>query len=103
MAGTLVLGVYAAALAGIGFAVGGFRVSVASETVALVVIATYLVDLLVPALDLPDGLRQLALTSHLGQPMVGAWDWPGMLLCAAIAVGGVLVGAWGFARRDVAR
>jgi ABC-2 type transport system permease protein len=101
--GTLVLGLYAAALAGIGFAVGGFRVSVAAETVALVVIATYLVDLLVPALDLPDALRQLALTSHLGQPMVGAWDWPGMLLCVAIAAGGVLVGAWGFARRDVAR
>jgi ABC-2 type transport system permease protein len=99
--GTFVLGVYAAALAGIGFAVGGFRASIAAEAVAIVVIVTYLIDLLAPAFGLPEWVRQLALTSHLGQPMVGIWDWPGMILCAAIALGGLLIGAWAVRRRDV--
>lgn len=103
MLGTFVLGVYAVALAGVGFAVGGFRASIAAEAVALVVIVTYLIDLLAPAFGLPGWLHQVALSSHLGQPMVGTWDWAGMALCAAIAVGGILVGAWAFGRRDLAR
>jgi uncharacterized membrane protein YfcA len=51
----------------------------------------------------PDWIRQLALTSHLGQPMVGIWDWAGMAACAAIAVAGLLLGAWGISRRDVSK
>jgi ABC-2 type transport system permease protein len=70
MAGSIVLGLYAAALAGVGFAVGGIRASIAGEAVAVVVIATYLGDLLVPALKLPAWVHQLALTAHMGQPMV---------------------------------
>jgi ABC-2 type transport system permease protein len=101
--GTLVLGVYGAALAGIGFAVGGFRAGLAAEVVAVVVIAMYLIDLLAPAFGLPDWVHQLALTSHLGQPMVGAWDRAGVALCAVIAVGGLLIGARAIDRRDVAR
>jgi ABC-2 type transport system permease protein len=103
MVGSVTLGLYAAALCGIGFAVGGlFRASIAAEVVALVVIATYLVDLLVPALQLPDWVHQLALTAHLGQPMVGVWDVPGMVACIVLAVGGLLIGGWGMGRRDVA-
>jgi ABC-2 type transport system permease protein len=101
--GTLVLGLYALALAGIGFAVGGFRASLAAEAVAAVVIVTYLIDLLAPAFSLPSWVHELALTSHLGQPMVGIWDWAGMALCALIAVGGLALGAWAMERRDVAR
>ncbi|MEO5963844.1 MAG: hypothetical protein ABIR11_00160 [Candidatus Limnocylindrales bacterium] len=102
--GTIVIGLYAFALAGIGLAVGGvLSTSFAGEVVALVVIVTFLIDLVAPALRLPDWVRQLALTSHLGQPMVGLWDWVGMAACVAIAVGGLLLGAWGIARRDVQR
>lgn len=104
MVGTVVLGLYAAALAGIGFAVGGlFRTSIAAEIVALIVTATFLIDLIAPALKLPDWVHQLALTGHLGQPMVGIWDVPGMLGCVVLAVGGLLLGGWGVRRRDVVR
>ncbi len=104
MAGTITLGLYAAALAGVGFAIGGiFRTSIAAEIVALLVTATYLIDLLAPALKLPDWVRQLALTAHLGQPMVGVWDVPGMATCMLLAIGGLLIGGWGMRRRDVAR
>ena len=66
-------------------------------------IATLLVDLVAPPLNLPDWVHQLALTSHFGQPMVGSWDPVGIIASLAIAVGGVAIGAWGMARRDVNR
>ena len=70
--GTVALGLYAAAMVGIGIAVGGlWRTSWAAEIVAAVVIATFLVNLLAPALELPGWVGQLALSAHLGQPMIG--------------------------------
>jgi ABC-2 type transport system permease protein len=103
MAGTVALFLYAAALAGVGFAVGGWRTSIAAEVVALIVVATYLIDLLAPALSLPDWIHQLALTSHMGQPMVGKWDPAGVAACLVLAAGGLALGGWGMRRRDVAR
>jgi len=64
---------------------------------------TYLIDLLAPALSLPDWFHQLALTSHLGQPMVGNWDLTGTVACLVIAAGGLLIGGWGMRSRDVSR
>jgi ABC-2 type transport system permease protein len=104
MLGSVNLGLYAAALAGIGFAAGGLiRTSIAAEIVALVVVATFLIDLLAPALKLPDWVHQLALTAHMGQPMVGAWDPVGIVACLVLAFGGLLLGGWGMSRRDIAR
>jgi hypothetical protein len=34
--------------------------------------------------------------------MVGSWDLVGAAACLLIAVGGILLGAWGMQRRDVA-
>jgi len=102
MVGCAALGLYAAAIVGIGFAVGGlWRTSLAAEIAALFVVATYLVDLVVPALGLPDWLHRLALTAHYGQPMAGNWDLAGVTVSIVIAIGGILVGAWGVTRRDV--
>ncbi len=102
MAGTIALGLYAAAMVGVGVAIGGvLRTSFAAELVAALVIATFLVNLVAPALKLPDWVQQLALTAHLGQPMIGIWDPAGMVACAVIAVGGVALGAWGMRRRDL--
>jgi ABC-2 type transport system permease protein len=98
------LGLYAAALIGIGVAIGGiWRASIAAEIVALLVVVTYLVDLLVPALGLPDWVHQLALTAHFGQPMAGQWDGIGIVASIVLAIAGTLVGAWGMARRDIGR
>lgn len=104
MLATVTLGLYAAALAGIGFAVGGLgRASIAAEVVAAVVVLTFLLDLLAPGLNAPGWVHQLALTAHLGQPMVGHWDASGIIACAAVALVGLALGALGMARRDVAR
>ena len=97
-------GLYAAAIVGIGVAVGGlWRTSIAAEIAAVVVVVTYLIDLLAPPLKLPDWVHQLALTAHFGQPMIGQWDAVGVVACVVIAVGGILLGAWGMSRRDVSR
>ncbi len=104
MLGSVSLGLYAAALVGVGVAIGGlWRTSVAAEVVALVVVLTYLIDLLAPPLHLPDWFHQLALTAHLGQPMVGVWDAAGVAACLILAVGGIAVGAIGVGRRDIER
>ncbi len=100
--GALTLALWAGAVAGVGLAVGGlWRTSLAAEIAALFAIATFLIDFLGPALKLPDWFNQLALTSHLGLPMVGIWDWAGVAACLVIAFGGLALGAAGVRRRDV--
>jgi len=100
--GVLVLGLYAAALAGVGLAVGGlFGTRFAAPVVVVFVIVTWFVQFLGPLLDLPEVVRQLALTSHYGQPMVVVWDPVGIVASAVLAIGGIAVGAVAFARRDL--
>jgi ABC-2 type transport system permease protein len=102
LVGTFVLIFYGAALIGIGVAVGGLvSTRLAAPVVAVVVLVTWLVQLLGPLLGLPDVVQQLALTNHIGQPMVGVWDWGGMAALTVIAVVGLAVGTWGFKRRDL--
>lgn len=104
MLGSVSLGLYGAALIGIGVAIGGlWRTSLAAEAVAVFVVLTYLVGLLAPPLGLPEWVHQLALTTHFGQPMAGHWDAVGVVACVAIAVIGIPLGAWGMSRRDVER
>jgi ABC-2 type transport system permease protein len=102
--GSASLGLFGIAVVGVGFAVGGWwRTSIAAEIAATVVIATYLIDLLAPALKLPDWFYQLALLAHYGRPMIGQWDVAGVVASVVIAVAGILIGAWGIRRRDIAR
>jgi ABC-2 type transport system permease protein len=102
LAGTSVLALYGAALVGIGIGVGGlFGPAFAAPTVMAFAIATFLVDLLGSALSLPDWLQQLALSNHVGEPMLGTWDPGGVAVCLALAIGGVAFGVWGLRRRDV--
>ncbi len=104
MLGSASLGLFAVAIVGIGVTIGGvWKTSLAAEIAALIVVATYLVDLLAPPLKLPDWFHQLALTAHMGQPMIGQWDPVGIVASVAIGVGGILLGAWGMSRRDVER
>ena len=99
-----ILGLAAAAFAGIGLAAGGLvRSTLAAPVAALVVIATFLLDTLGPALDLPDPVLQLSLFKHLGQPMAGILDPVGIVAALVLAVGGLTLGAWGLQRRDLER
>ena len=102
VAGAVIIGLYAAAAAGVGMAVGGlFRNTLAGELTAVFVIATFLIDFLAPPLNLPDWIHQLALSSHLGQTLVGQWDPAGVVACLVLAVGGLLLGGIGMRRRDI--
>ncbi len=101
-AGSLILGVYGAALVGIGVGVGGlFGARTATPAVVAFVLVTWFVQIFGQVLGLPEVIRDLALTSHFGQPMVGVWDWGGVAAALGIAVAGIGIGAWGVARRDL--
>ena len=103
LVGSASLGLYAAAILGVGFAVGGlWRTSLAAEMAALVVVVTYLLDLVAPALGLPDAdpparpdqpLRQ----AHDGR--VGCGRHRGLRRHRRRRI---LLGAWGMHRRDIA-
>jgi ABC-2 type transport system permease protein len=102
LAGSHVLALSGAALVGIGIGVGGLvGPTYAAPAVMAFAIATFLIDVLGPALSLPDWLQQLALSNHVGEPMLGIWDPGGMAVCLTLAVSGVTLGAWGLRRRDV--
>lgn len=104
VAGSLILAVYAAALGGIGLAVGGVvRTSWAAPAVVIILLLTWLLQLLGPLFDLPEIVQNLALTAHLGQTMVGSWDWGGVAAAVVLALGGIALGAWGLQRRDLVR
>jgi ABC-2 type transport system permease protein len=100
--GAVILGLASAGFAGIGFAVGGLvRSSWAAPAAAIAIVATFVLDTLGEALDLPDVIMELSLYGHLGQPMAGSYDPVGIAVAAVLAVGGLLLGAWGLQRRDV--
>ena len=96
------LGLFAVAIAGIGFAVGGlFRAGWAGPVAAIVTGVIWFDDIIVPALGLLDVVHQLALTAHLGLPMLSHWAPVGIVASLVLIVGGRLLGAWGLARRDL--
>ncbi len=104
IAGIGVLGLAAAAFAGIGLAVGGLvRASWAAPAVGYVVLATFLLDTLGAALDLPEFVLDLSLYRHLGQPIAGVFEPVGMIAAAILAFGGLVLGAIGLQRRDLDR
>jgi ABC-2 type transport system permease protein len=102
LAGISVIALYGTAVAGIGLAVGGlFRPSAAAPTVIVVVVGMLLIDILAPILELPEWVTNLSLAHHYGEPMIGNWDQVGIVASLALAIGGLLIGAWGFGRRDL--
>jgi putative exporter of polyketide antibiotics len=102
--GVLVIGAYAAALAGVGLAVGGLvRPSLAGPVTVGLGLGFYLFELIGSILRLPDQVLDFALNRHLGQPIIGVYDWPGLLACTVLAFGGLAVGALGLRRRDIGR
>lgn len=102
--GIALIGLTAAAFAAVGLAAGGLiRSSIAAPVAAAFAIATLVLDLFGPALDLPDAVLDLSIVKQLGQPMVGIVEPMGVVASIVLIVGGLTVGAWGLQRRDLGR
>jgi ABC-2 type transport system permease protein len=100
--GAFVFALYGLAWAGLGLAIGGLvRSSLAAGTVIALTVGSFLVELFATALKLPDWVADLALGAHFGQPFVGIWDPGGVIASLVLAFGGLALGAWGMANRDV--
>ena len=85
-----ILGLAAAAFAGVGLAVGGLvRSSLAAGVTGVLIVATLLLDTLGAALKLPQWVLDLSLYKHLGQPMAGIYDPVGIVVATVMAVGGL--------------
>ncbi len=102
LGGGLVLGIYGAALVGVGFVVAGLGwPSLAGPVVAGLTLAFYLFDLIGSILRLSDDVMNLTFNRHLGKPMIGVYDVGGLVFCAVLAVGGLLFAAFLYRRRDL--
>jgi len=102
--GVSVLGMYAAAIAGIGLAAGGLvRPGLAAPVALILAIGFFLWELIGSIVGLSDELLDLALQRHLGEPILGQFDVPGMVACTVLAVGGIALCAIGMRRRDIGR
>jgi ABC-2 type transport system permease protein len=100
--GSYVIALYGLALAGVGIAMGGLvRPGLAAPVVLGLTVAMFLDTILALALRLPSWVADLALGTHYGKPIVGIWDPVGIVASLVLAIGGLGVGAWGLARRDV--
>lgn len=101
--GIAVLALYGAAVGGLGMGAGGlWGGSAAARVAGAVTVGTFLLDTLAPILRLPGWVSDLALTTHLGAPVIGRWNAVGIALCLALAVGGLAIGVLGMRRRDLA-
>jgi ABC-2 type transport system permease protein len=97
-----VLGLYAAAVAGVGMAVGGtVRADLAAPVAGGLVIGSYMLELIGSILRFPEWLIGLSLNHHFGQPMAGTFDPFGVAVMTILAVGGLAVAALGLRRRDL--
>jgi ABC-2 type transport system permease protein len=104
IAGIGILGLTAAAFAGVGLAVGGLvRSSLAAGVTGVLIVATLLLDTLGAALKLPQWVLDLSIYKHLGQPMAGIYDPVGLIAATVMTVGGLALCTWGLTRRDIGR
>jgi ABC-2 type transport system permease protein len=102
LGGGLVLGTYAAALIGVGFVVAGLGwPKLAGVAVAGLALGFYLLDLIGSILRLSDDVMNLSLNRHLGKPMIGIYDVGGLVFCAVVALGGLVLAALLYSRRDL--
>ncbi|HEX9551530.1 MAG TPA: hypothetical protein VF971_10590 [Candidatus Limnocylindrales bacterium] len=102
--GVSILGLYGMSLAGIGLAVGGLiRPGLAAPVTLAIGLGSYLFNLVGTILEWPAPILDLAPQRHLGRPMIGDIDEIGLLLLGALAVGGVILCAFGVRRRDIGR
>jgi ABC-2 type transport system permease protein len=103
-AGVWVGFLYGAALAGVALAVYGLGGTEYGPLLpAALGIGFYAWDVVGSIFRLPPEATSISLTHHLGRPMAGVYDWPGIALLVALALGGLAVGAVALGRRDLGR
>lgn len=84
-----------------GYTLTGWRPRLVTGGVAAALAASFLFDLLAPALDLPGPLQKLSIFQLYGQPLLDGVRWVDMAVMVALILAFLTVGAFKFERRDI--
>lgn len=84
-----------------GYALAGWRPRLVTGGVATALAASFFLDLLAPALDLPATLQKLSIFQLYGQPLLDGVRWVDMAVMVALVLTFLAVGAFKFERRDI--
>lgn len=97
----LLLPLPASIVAAFGYALTGWRPRVVTAGVASALAASFLFDLLAPALDLPAPLRKASIFQLYGKPLIAGVNWVDLAAMLALIVAFLAAGTFAFSRRDV--
>ncbi len=97
----LLLPLPASIVAAFGYGLTGWRPRLVAAGVAAALAASFLFDLLAPALDLPGPLRKLSIFQLYGHPLIDGVRWLDLAAMLALIVALLAVGTLAFSRRDI--
>ena len=72
-----------------------------TSAVAAALAASFLFDVLAPALNLPESLRKISIFQLYGQPLIEGLRWVDLAVMLSLIVAFLAAGTLAFSRRDV--
>src|SRR5262249_40189188 len=93
----------AAAVVSFGYLVAAWRPTLVVSVTAPVLLASYLLDLLVPLFGAPAFLRDVSIFHLYGTPLTSGPDWPATLALVLASIAFLIAGSIAFQRRDISR
>jgi len=97
----LLLPLPASIVAAFGYALTGWRPRFVAAGVAAALGASFLFDLLAPALDLPAAVQKVSVFQLYGQPLLDGILWADLAVMVGLVLVFLAAGSMGFARRDI--
>lgn len=91
----------ASIVAAFGYGVAGWRPRIVTSAVAAALAASFLFDVLAPALNLPESLRKISIFQLYGQPLIEGLRWVDLAVMLSLIVAFLAAGTLAFSRRDV--
>lgn len=88
-------------VAAFGFAVAGWRPRLVAAAGGSALAASFLFDVLAPALDLPTPIRKLSIFQLYGRPLVDGIRWADLGVMLLLVTAFLAAGTFGFSRRDI--
>lgn len=99
----LLVALPASVVVALGFALAAWRPALASGVLSTVVAASFFLNLLAPALDLPAALRKASVFELYGRPLREGTNTADVAAMLVLVVGFFVIGSIAFTRRDISK